>query len=123
VGQVRPRGEEDGGRGGAEKTGAEVGRVKEHELRLIKVNGEASKGEPGPDPVPCSGDLRDGGEESGAQGVDVAVIDVEGEIHIIPVIRGAEEQRGGERGENRGEGRTLRSPLINGEGFRGVAVE
>jgi len=101
---------------------AEAGGLEKHELRLVEVDGKASKGEPGPDSVPGSGDLGDGGEVSGARGIDVAVIDVEGEVDIFPIIRGAEERGGGKRGEDRGEGGALRSPLVDGEGFGGVTI-
>jgi len=117
LGRVGPRGEEEGGRGGAEKTGAVVGGVKKHEFRLIEVNGEAGEGEPGPDAVPG------GGEEGGTRGKDVAVVNVKGEVDVFPVIGGAEERGGGECGENWGEGGALRGTLIDSEGVRGVAVE
>jgi len=100
VGRVGPRREEDGGRGRAEKTGGEAGGVEEHKLRFVEVNGEASEGEPGADPVPGSRDFGDGGEEGGAGGVDVPVVDVKGEVDVVPIIGGSEEGRGGERGEN-----------------------
>ena len=96
--------------------------MEEHELRLVEVNGEASEGEPGPDSVPGGGDFSDGGEVGGARGIDIAVVDVEGEVDVLPIIGGTEERGGGERGEDRGEGGALRSPLVDGEGFGGVTI-
>jgi len=98
LGRVRPRGEEDGGRGFAKKTGAKVGGLEEHELRLVEVDCKAGEGEPCPDTVPCGGDFRDGGEEGGARGVDIAVVNVEGEVDVLPVIGRAEEWGGGKSG-------------------------
>jgi len=60
VGRVRPGGEEDGGRGGAEETGVDAGGVEEHEFRFVEINGKAGKGEPGAHSVPSSGELGDG---------------------------------------------------------------
>jgi len=40
--------------------------VKEHELRLVEVDGEARMGEPGVDVVPSPRDLGDGRKECGS---------------------------------------------------------
>src|SRR6266850_5176412 len=85
VGRVGPGREEDGSGGEAKETGSKAGRVEEHEFRLVEVNGEAGEGKPGADLIPGCRDLSDSGEEGGAQGIDVAVVDIEGEINIVPV--------------------------------------
>ena len=54
--------------------------MKEHELRLVEVDGEARMGEPGVDVVPSLRDLGDGRKECGSEGVDASVIDVESEV-------------------------------------------
>ena len=53
------------------------------------------------DPFPCGGDFGDSREESGAGGIDVAVVNIEREVDVFPVIGGAEEGRSGKRGEDR----------------------
>jgi len=123
VGRVRPRGEKNGGRGRAETTGAIVGRVKEHELRLVEIDRETHEGQPGANAVPGSGDFGDGGEEGGARSEDATIVDVERQVDVLPVIRGAEERGSGKGGENRREGGALRSPLIDGKRVRRISIK
>jgi len=123
VGRVRPGGKKDGGRGNAKEAGGDTRGVKEHKFSFVEVDGEAGKGKPGPDPVPGGGDFGDGRKEGGTGGKDVPVVNVKGEVDIVPIVGGAEEGGGGKSGEDRGEGRTLRRSLVDGKRVRGVAVK
>ena len=98
VGCDRTQREKNGGGRGAEQTGRKVGGMEEHEFCLIKVDGEAGKGEPGADMVPGVRDLSGGGEEGGAGSVDAAIVNVECEVFSILEGGSMKEWRGWGRG-------------------------
>jgi len=90
--------------------------VEEHELHLVEVNREAGESEPGAHPVPCLGDFVGGRKESGSEGIDASVVDIEGEVFRKPKSGSVEEGSGKKSGEYGREEGAMGSALVHGEG-------
>jgi len=94
-------GDGEGGGHGASMGGVATRRVKEHEFCFVSIGKEAKGVEPGEDFRDGVGEMCSCCSICWTRGVDGPIVDIEGEVLLVPPC-GFVKERGGEEGQENG---------------------
>jgi hypothetical protein len=98
------------------------GWMEEHGLCLLSIDGESQPAQPLEDLIHTPRRMRGHGVEGGTGSEHRPIVDIEGEVGMVPVCSGMEEGGGKEGGDDGGCGRALGHAPPRFEPFRGRPI-